>query len=53
MNDYNPPDSVPNENEPGERVRERLSEDDTANEPVSEEALVDADAIGAAISDEH
>jgi hypothetical protein len=34
------------ENEPVENMRERLRSDDTANEPVSEDALIDADAIG-------
>ncbi len=48
MNDPNPR-VQPNEDEPDEPVRERLNTDATTNEPVSEEAIADADAIGTAL----
>jgi hypothetical protein len=52
MKDPDPTDASSEENGPKERVRERLSEDDTTSEPVSEEALVDADAIGSGLREE-
>jgi hypothetical protein len=46
MNEREQNGSVPDEDESSENVQERLRGDDTAYEPISEEALIDADAIG-------
>jgi hypothetical protein len=53
MNDSTQTASSPEESEQNARLRERLSDDDTDNEPVSEEALVDADAIGSGLHEDH
>ena len=51
MNDSGPTD-VPPENKPSEHLRERLNDADTIADPVSNEALVDADVIGSELREE-
>jgi hypothetical protein len=51
MNGPKVPDSGAPDSESDERVREQLDDDDSSDEPVSEDALVDADSIGTALRD--